>query len=213
MPHLKTGKCPGFLQEFGYKPFFVSLYSNRQLLLLRNYLTYNPGGLLTLDSTGNVIGSLPKCYGEKKAFYYALVINLPGATESPVVPILEYITNDHTAKNNSHILHFFFRKYDNGPDELNFIMLNSHILVNNYFLIKVRGTIWKGPDGIWNPKNWNWQLKNINVSHLSGTGDWKDQSLSSWLLDVPSKTNKNISCVSHLQVCSFKILKYFLKIK
>lgn len=111
MDHLKTGKCPGYIQEWGNHPFFVALYMNRQFLLLKKYLAYNPNGLLTLDSTGKVCSNLPKTCGNNQAYYYAMVINLPGATESPVLPVLEYITTNQTAMNNSHILHFFFRTY------------------------------------------------------------------------------------------------------
>lgn len=100
----------GFVQQLSEDPFYVSFYTERQLLLLKRFLKYNPSGTLHFDSTGNVTSRLPPELGTKASYYYALVIMLPGSVESPCVPILEFVTNEHFAANDSHILHYFFRK-------------------------------------------------------------------------------------------------------
>lgn len=110
LPHLNSVIAPGFIQEYSFSPFNVSLYTERQFRLLKSYLAYNPNGVLTLDATGKIVATLPERYSDKAVYYYALVINLPGGQESPTVPVFEYVTNNQTAWNNSHMLHAFFRR-------------------------------------------------------------------------------------------------------
>lgn len=110
-PHLQSTIIPGFIQEYAFTPFNISLYTERQFTILKEYFAYNPYSVLTLDSTGQIIATLPPRYKNKTVLYYSLVAHLPGAEESPVIPVLEYLTNVQTAWNNSNILHVFFRKY------------------------------------------------------------------------------------------------------
>lgn len=111
LQHLEDTKCPGFIQELSLEPFYVSLYRRKQLDLLHRYLSYNQAGCLHLDATGKVTARLPENLGVKDSFYYALVIHI-GETEAPCVPVMEFITNQHSAFNLSHPLHYFFRRFE-----------------------------------------------------------------------------------------------------
>jgi len=84
------------------------MFSVKQLNLLKTLLDYRKHSILHLYSTGTVSATLPKECGEKQQFYYALVVRPVGGEESPVVPVLEFISNNQSVITISTILHHFF---------------------------------------------------------------------------------------------------------
>jgi hypothetical protein len=109
---LKGKVISGYLQEFSVSPFYVSLYTERQLHILKRFIRLSPGSVLHLDSTGTVSARLPTEFGTKQQFYYALCIRMKGAVESPVIPVLEFISNSQMAMTIAHVLHGFFHAYE-----------------------------------------------------------------------------------------------------
>jgi len=98
----------GYVQCYSIRPFYVSLYTQTKLKILKRLIDYNKSTVLHLDSTGTVSATLPREYGEKRQFYYALVVRLIGAKDTSIVPLLEFISNSQSVITISAVLHHFF---------------------------------------------------------------------------------------------------------
>jgi len=94
----KPPKLKGYIQEIQADPFVVSFYSDKSMSILKRLLKLNSTAVVHIDSTGRIAASTPSDKN-KKIFYYAAVVNLPGGAEkeSPVVPVFEFVANSQSA--------------------------------------------------------------------------------------------------------------------
>ena len=97
-----SSEVKGYIHATNLDPFSASLYTEEQLKLTKEHFKHG-SSVLYLDATGSVIQKRP---GSKKAiFYYALV--LKGETDSPPLPVMEWVSEDHTVpKITSALLNF-----------------------------------------------------------------------------------------------------------
>lgn len=112
--HLKGPIISGYIQELCHTPFYVSLYTDKQLLIFRRLLSLDSAHCLFLDNcmTLDCIS-----HSEKgKTRYYALVTKFPGEESVRTIPLLEFICNDHSESIIKTVLYHFFAKYAN-PNE------------------------------------------------------------------------------------------------
>ena len=100
----------GYIQEYSISPFFVSLYTNLQFQIFQKLHIMDPFWVVHIDSTGRMSAKLPEEYGTTQQYYYAAVVNLPGDTESPCIPLLEIVSNSHSATSLSQAFHQYFTR-------------------------------------------------------------------------------------------------------
>ena len=100
---LPDSPMPGYIQYFVQDPFIIHMYSHKQIELLK--LLDRKGIVLNLDATGSLISKPPSC--PKKIYYYALKIQHPEFSTSPV-PLAEMISSDHSTAEISHFLNKWF---------------------------------------------------------------------------------------------------------
>ena len=93
----------GYVQYFVQDPFIVHMYSYKQIELLKFFDIKSI--ILNLDATGSLI-SKPPSYS-KKILYYALTIQHPEYSTSPI-RIAEMISSDHNTAKISHFLNKWF---------------------------------------------------------------------------------------------------------
>lgn len=84
----------GYIQRLLVEPFGVLFYTQRQLQVLHDLLKRNRNLCLHYDATGNVVTPLGAPFTVARLFYYAIVVTSNG-TDSPGVPICEYLTSNH----------------------------------------------------------------------------------------------------------------------
>lgn len=101
----------GYIQNISLFPFAVTMFQEKQLKILQRLLKYDRNICLHIDSTGSISNKLPEYIDSKRQFYYAVTVTL-SSEEAPVIPLLEFITNSHTAVSISTQLHLFFDRYN-----------------------------------------------------------------------------------------------------
>jgi len=104
---LSSHNLKGFIQLYSVRPFYVSLFTVKQLKILDRLIKYSDSSVLHLDTTGTVSANLPKEFSQKSQFYYAMVVRLMDSTDASVLPIL-FISNNHSVVTISTVLHHFF---------------------------------------------------------------------------------------------------------
>ena len=96
----KTGrKVSGYLHYLAREPLEIHMFTEEQLGVL-NYFKSHPI-VLHLDATGSLIRKIDA--NHKNVYYYALTIQHPFVTTSPI-PVGEMISSDHTTSEISHFL-------------------------------------------------------------------------------------------------------------
>ena len=90
----------GYIQSLGHDPFIVHLYTEDQINVLR--AIKNTSITVHLDATGSVIRRIED--SQQKVFYYALTVQHPTYSTSPV-PLAEMISSGHTSAEISYFLH------------------------------------------------------------------------------------------------------------
>jgi hypothetical protein len=101
--------------------------------LLRRLLNYREEAILHLDSTGShlayishfqqhvisfmteigsIVTKLPDYISLKRLYYYVVWINLPEDQKTPMIPILEFISNSHSANQIGRTMEAFFEGID-----------------------------------------------------------------------------------------------------
>ena len=88
---------------FAVDPLITLLFSEAQLRLA-NKIIGDDKFVLHLDATGSL---LKQKDNEKRFFLYSLVYPMKQKNE-PCLPICEWLTNEHTAKNSTNILQRVF---------------------------------------------------------------------------------------------------------
>ena len=96
---LPDSPIPGYVQYFVQDPFIIHMYCYKQMEIL-NFVD-RKCIVLNLDATGSLISKPPCC--SKKIFYYALTIQHPEFSTSPI-PLAEMISSDHSTAEISHFL-------------------------------------------------------------------------------------------------------------
>ena len=96
---LPDSPIPGYVQYFVQDPFIIHMYCYKQMEIL-NFVD-RKCIVLNLDATGSLISKPPCC--SKKIFYYALTIQHPEFSTSPI-PLAEMISSDHSTVEISHFL-------------------------------------------------------------------------------------------------------------
>ena len=96
---LPESPLTGYVQYFVQDPFIIHMYSYKQLEILK--LMNSKDIVLNLDATGSLISKPPSC--SKKIFYYALTIQHPEFSTSPI-PLTEMISSNHSTAEISHFL-------------------------------------------------------------------------------------------------------------
>lgn len=100
-------KLNGYVQLLSIEPLQIIMFSERQILLLRDSLSALPHLVLHCDSTGKVVSKLPPPYSQTVCYYYALVIQLPG---SAPLAVGEYVTNSHNVPSIHNFLEVFLHR-------------------------------------------------------------------------------------------------------
>ena len=90
----------GYIQSSGHDSFIVNLYTEDQINVLRTIK--NTRITIHLDATGSVIRRIEG--SQQKVFYYALTVQHPTYSTSPV-PLAEMISSGHTSAEISYFLH------------------------------------------------------------------------------------------------------------
>ena len=90
----------GYIQSLGHDPFIVHLYTEDQINVLR--AIKNTSITVNLDATGSVIRRIED--SQQKVFYYALTVQHPTYSTSPV-PLAEMTSSGHTSAEISYFLH------------------------------------------------------------------------------------------------------------
>lgn len=79
-----------YIQEIGLDPFYLMLYSKKQISVLRNLSSKNELNLY-VDATGSIITNIP---GQKRPYLYSLVVKPD--TELPPVSVADMVSTSHT---------------------------------------------------------------------------------------------------------------------
>ena len=78
----------GYIQSLGHNPFIIHLYTEEQINILKSFKKTSI--ILHLDATGSIVRRIEP--SQKKVFYYALTVQHPTYTTSPV-PLAEMISS------------------------------------------------------------------------------------------------------------------------
>jgi len=105
---LSSKQLSGFIQLLSIRPFYISLFTYKQLDILQRITKYSSSTVLHPDSTGTVSAHLPKEFRNKSQFYYAMVVRLIGSSDTSVLPVLEFVSNSHSVITIKTDLHHFF---------------------------------------------------------------------------------------------------------
>ncbi|OXA49610.1 CXXC-type zinc finger protein 1 [Folsomia candida] len=108
-PHLSLGHVRGYIQQLGVFPFTVLLYTQKQINIFKKVLAWNSDIVFYLDASGKVSSALPVGLDQTRQFYYALVIKLP-LGDAPLIPVVEFVTNSHSAVTISTQLRYFLEQ-------------------------------------------------------------------------------------------------------
>lgn len=84
-------KCNGYIKVLSFKPFYVILFTERQLQLLVKLLGEVKLIFLYFDATGTLIACQPGLDGP----IYICVARLPGEKDAMLLPIAEFISGVH----------------------------------------------------------------------------------------------------------------------
>lgn len=105
------GGSNGYVQTFCADTFTIGLFMSQQIDLLKTISKITKKQMFVhFDATGQII-RCPKTLTLKRILYYCVVVHF----ENSIVPIYEFITSEHTAKNIGHMLtsykNFITRKF------------------------------------------------------------------------------------------------------
>lgn len=80
--------CIGYIQCYSVKPFYITLFTEKQI----KYLLSLKGPIFCyLDATGSIVAKPPNV--SKQIYYYAMV--LPGCENYTAIPVAEFISSEH----------------------------------------------------------------------------------------------------------------------
>ncbi|KAI6647066.1 hypothetical protein LOD99_8903 [Oopsacas minuta] len=93
----------GYIQSLGDNPFIIHLYTEDQIKILKCFK--DKSIILHLDATGSIIRKIES--SQHKVFYYALTVQHPTYSASPV-PLAKMISSGHTSAEISYFLHKWY---------------------------------------------------------------------------------------------------------
>lgn len=108
---LKKDVVKGYIQDISLYPFVVTLFTQKQMEILRDLLKFNKNCVLHIDCTGGMAANLPELYKRKRMFYYAVTVSLSQSTGATVIPIYEFFTNKQSTRSLGIAMNGFFEKF------------------------------------------------------------------------------------------------------
>ena len=152
----------GYIQYLGHNSFIIHLYTEEQINFLKSFKKTSI--ILHLDATGSIVRRIEP--SQKKVFYYALTVQHPTYTTSPV-PLAEMISSSHTSAEISYFLHKWFLdakkilcgNFNIGQIEVDF----SWALIRSTCNVFLNCNIESYLDTCWNCSGLNSSVKDLNV--------------------------------------------------